>query len=303
MLKLAAPIVDLQDVRRTLQGINLCKDGITVTDGKQLLHLPQSWKLEKSVILPFPHALLTAAPRGRGKLYLWEEFFKIEFDAFSWTGKLIAGNYPNWQQVMPPLKDYSYVIEIDPDRSIQITEFLKNVPDSAPHHGIELWADRESLSLQSMAHPEIKTLINATYSGQEPEHPVVINKYGLRRLLELGHYRIHADQSGRIPVTATGGHGTYVIMPIFVPNKSVEPKKEEPKMEATTVVNETVNANPMDELNLQIDQFRNNLKGLLDEAAILSRKVKEAILQQKQKEREFIQARKAIERIRLASGF
>lgn len=39
---------------------------------------------------------------------------------------------------------------------------------------------------------------------------------------------------------------------------------------------------------------------MLDESAVLSRKVKEVALNQKQKERDFIQARRAIERIRMA---
>ena len=39
LLALAAPIVNRNEYRRVLQGINLSPDGITATDGKQLLHL------------------------------------------------------------------------------------------------------------------------------------------------------------------------------------------------------------------------------------------------------------------------
>ena len=59
-------------------------------------------------------------------------------------------------------------------------------------------------------------------------------------------------------------------------------------------------ANPLDELNANVEEFRNKLKLLLDESAALTRKVKEVALVQKQKERDFIQARRAIERIRMA---
>ena len=58
--------------------------------------------------------------------------------------------------------------------------------------------------------------------------------------------------------------------------------------------------NPMDDLNIAIEEMRGKLKTLLNESTLLARKVKEAILQQKQKEREFIQARRAIERIKMA---
>ena len=59
-------------------------------------------------------------------------------------------------------------------------------------------------------------------------------------------------------------------------------------------------ANPLDELNANVEEFRGKLKLLLDESGILIRKVKEVALVQKQKERNFIQARRAIEHIRMA---
>ena len=58
--------------------------------------------------------------------------------------------------------------------------------------------------------------------------------------------------------------------------------------------------NPLDELNHGIDELRNKLKLLFDESAVLTRKLREVMLEQKQKEREFVQARRAIERIKMA---
>ena len=63
---------------------------------------------------------------------------------------------------------------------------------------------------------------------------------------------------------------------------------------------EAVEVNPMEELNSSIEELRGKLRTLFEESALLSRKVKEAVLQQKQREREFIQAKRAIERIRMA---
>ena len=58
--------------------------------------------------------------------------------------------------------------------------------------------------------------------------------------------------------------------------------------------------NPMDELTNCIEAFKLKIKTIADEAAQLARKVKEVQLVQKQKERDFIQAKRAIERIRMA---
>ncbi len=45
------------------------------------------------------------------------------------------------------------------------------------------------------------------------------------------------------------------------------------------------------------------MKASFDEVAALARKVKEVQIAQKQKERDFILAKRAIERIRMVSGF
>ena len=58
--------------------------------------------------------------------------------------------------------------------------------------------------------------------------------------------------------------------------------------------------NPLDELNHGIDELRGKLKLLFEESAVLTRKLREVMLEQKQKEREFVQARRAIERIKMA---
>ena len=57
---------------------------------------------------------------------------------------------------------------------------------------------------------------------------------------------------------------------------------------------------PMEELNHGLDELRGKLRLLLDETGILTRRVKEAVIKQKQKERDFILAKRAIERIRMA---
>ena len=61
--------------------------------------------------------------------------------------------------------------------------------------------------------------------------------------------------------------------------------------------------NPLDDLSVAIEAFKVKMKSSFDEAAALARKVKEVQIAQKQKERDFIQARRAIERIRMVSGF
>ena len=72
------------------------------------------------------------------------------------------------------------------------------------------------------------------------------------------------------------------------------------RIESNVVEQTAPVVNPLDELNANVEEFRGKLKLLLDESGVLIRKVKEVALVQKQKERDFIQARRAIERIRMA---
>ena len=70
-----------------------------------------------------------------------------------------------------------------------------------------------------------------------------------------------------------------------------------PKQESETALN------PLDDLGAAIEAFKLKLKASFDEAASLARKVKEAQIAQRQKERDFVLAKRAIERIRMVSGF
>ena len=57
---------------------------------------------------------------------------------------------------------------------------------------------------------------------------------------------------------------------------------------------------PFGRLGAAVEEFKIKIKAMFDESTLLSRKVKEVALIQKQKKRDFIQARRVIERIRIA---
>ena len=309
LLALAAPVVDLREARLALRGINLSRDGVTATNGKELLNLPCPLKIPEDMTLPFPLALLTAKPEEAGTLYIWrcrnERLFRIVIGGFQWQGKALPGNFPDWKQVIPADKTLDYRIEIhEPER---IIEFLKTVPDSPPFHAIELNVVPGGVTVIPNNFPNMELRLEATVIGAQPRAVLALNKYILLRMLQQGYTKFRAHSDGRIPVIAEGGSGRYLAMPIHIlPKHQLE--KEEKKMEATkriehteTVTEETAEpVNPMEELNHSIEELRGKLKTLLDESALLARKVKEAVLQQKQREREFVQAKRAIERIRMA---
>jgi hypothetical protein len=306
----AAPIVDRGNYRRVLQGINLSSAGVTVTDGKQLLHLPTPLSLTKEVTLPFPAVLLAAKPSEMGTLRTWDNLFLIEVGNFKWYGKLLEGQYPAWRSVIPRAEALNYSITLDDPAAV--IDWLKNIPSQKTTNGVEFNVTPDGVTLVSCIQNDYQLSTAATVSGVTPRAVLTLDREIILRMLLQGYTTFKAHSDGMIPVIASGGDGQYIAMPIRT-IKTNPNYKEEEKM--NTQENKVVSAhveqsaapqnndtavNPLDELGVAIEEFKLKIKAMLDESAVLSRKVKEVALNQKQKERDFIQARRAIERIRMA---
>ena len=304
LLTQVASVVDRGNYRRLLQGINLSNAGVTATDGKQLLHLPCVLSLAKDVTIPFPSALLAAKTSEMGILRTWNNLFQVEIGNFKWHGKLLEGQYPNWRGVIPSAESHDYSITLhDPEKVIS---WVKMIPSQKTTNGVELNVMPDgSVTLVSCIQPNFELNTQATVTGIRPRAVLTLDREIILRMLLQGYTTFKAHSDGLVPVIASGGAGQYIAMPIRTINKNpIQPKQEEKKMEIENNVVEQQNAapvaNPLDELNANVEEFRGKLKLLLDESGVLIRKVKEVALIQKQKERDFIQARRAIERIRMA---
>ena len=82
-------------------------------------------------------------------------------------------------------------------------------------------------------------------------------------------------------------------------NESI-PNVAAPLQPVAPIINTEVPANPLDELATAIDDFKTRLRAMFEESTLLSRKVKEVALSNKQKERDFVQTKRTLERIRMA---
>ena len=318
MFARAAQVVDRNEPRTVLRGIHLSSDGIAVTNGKELLNYDIPLELEKDLTIPLPLALIQSKAAEAGMLTYWPKGtdvrFRITVGAWSWTGKALPGDYPNWKRVIPEQATLTRSISFLPERGEQLAIFLKNVPDDIPHNVVELSNGTDNtLAVRAS---DMHTSIAANLAGDWNES-LFIDRAILLRLLQKGHTKIELG-SGFSPILASGGHGRYIAMPLRrVQNEKsqTQPKQEESKMENTEKVvsapvqtvtpkQEPENAlNPLDDLSEAVEAFKLKLKATFDEAAALARKVKEAQIAQKQKERDFILAKRAIERIRMVSGF
>ena len=316
-LAVAAPIVDRNGYRMVLRGIHLCKYGVVVTNGKELLHIDLPLPIE-DLTIPFPHALLATKCEDAGRVVTWCEkesrYFRFEFGKWRWSGKALVGNYPDWHRVIPEQGSLTHIVDFDVDRVEQMATFLKGVPDNPPNNPIVLSMGKES-TLRVASEGGMQIDISATFLTYWGDLKLTVNKTLLLRLLNEGHHRI-AIANDSAPFIATGGIGRYIAMPLAPHNKVVQPQtqpKEESQMNesipnvaaplqpVTPIINtEPAAVNPLDELAAAIDEFKARLRAMFDESTLLSRKVKEVALANKQKERDFVQAKRTLERIRMA---
>ena len=338
LLTTAAPVVNRNDYRKVLHGINLSKDGITATNGKELFNVPLPLSVE-NLTIPFPLALIATKVQGVSSLNYWTDgvniFFQITVGNWCWSGKALTGIYPNWKLVVPARQSLIHSVSFTTESAEQLKSWLKNVPDDPPNNGIELYQRNGSLHVRSLK--GLENDIAAEFSDAWNDYKLILNRDILTRLLSEGHTKIES-QDGHGPFIATGEIGQYVAMPLYYAKTETKevPKTEAVAAEAKTTEIKPINKkeckpmvvtnnpavsapvpvqtiainnepaaeiNPLEDLTVSVEAFKLKLKTIFEESNMLSRKVKEVIIAQKQKERDFILAKRAIERIRMVSSF
>ena len=310
-----APLVSRNDYRKVLQGIHFDRDGMVATNSKELLHVPLPLAVT-NLTIPFPHALLATKSNAAGRVVTWcdkeDRCFRFDFGNWRWTGKALVGSFPNWRAIIPDAAQARHVVSLDAESAAQLTVFLRNIPADPPTNPVTLAMGKDRASLEA-AGGESRSRFTATFPMGWEDFEVTVNRDILLRLLSEGHRRL-VFSDARCPFLAAGGLGTYVAMPLYKPqvqpvhNPKEEKMNEMPNVVATPIASpaapitnpEPVVTNPLDDLASAVDDFKARLRAMCDESALLARKVKEAALAQKQKERDFVQAKRVLERIRMA---
>ena len=128
---------------------------------------------------------------------------------------------------------------------------------------------------------------------------------------------VQPEQSETQSVTKTTESTTEQIPPQPQRNKTtvtnITSNKENPTMNEPTTIR-TVSApvqtftpnnepaNPLDELTSKIEGMKTALKDMIEEVTAMSRKIREVSIAQRQKDREYNQTKRALDRVRVATG-
>ena len=287
--------------------------------------------------------LATKAFGESGRLTTWQQeedtHFELVLGSWTWRAKAFKENYPNWKLVVPERTEKTHYVSFQPDRAERLMRYLKSIPDDKEHNNAvklsRLPEVPDNLPLESSNGMLFSIL--AEFNDNWDDLSITVRKEILLHLLNAGHTRIELNDAYG-PIVGTGGTGRYIAMPIRsmkTQTAASEQKQKEaapelqanqienpttPNKESTTMIDtntiHTVSApvqtsaqnhepelNPLDELAATIEAMKAKLKAMFDESAAMSRKVREVALAQRQKEREYVQTKRTIERIRTASGF
>lgn len=278
---------------------------------------------------------LTTWPKDEGT------HFELTLGNWTWRARAYRENYPNWKLVVPERTEKTHYVSFLPDRAERLQRYLKGVPDDPQNNnGIKLSRLSEvpdNLHLESSNGMLFSVL--AEFDENWGDLSVIVRKEFLVHLLNAGHTRIELNDACG-PVVGTSGIGRYIAMPIRPAKPQTTPEAKtaatttesqenqtstptntttNPKEKSTMIDTNTIthvvsapvqtftpnneSANPLDELTASIEAFKAKIKDMFDESAAMSRKVREVAIAQRQKEREYVQTKKTIEKIRLASGF
>ena len=133
-----APIASKEAPCSVLSGINISRDGLTATNGKELANIPIHLEMTGDVTIPFPLALLATKAYGQsGRLSTWQEgndtHFMLTLGNWTWRAKAHSGNYPNWKRIVPERTTATHHVSFSEENAERLKRYLKAVPDDPNH--------------------------------------------------------------------------------------------------------------------------------------------------------------------------
>lgn len=321
--------------RRALQGVNLSSRGLAASDGHQMCCIPLPMiTLKEDVILP-PSPLYHLLRRQR-----WSALAHWRMEGVSWAGirgtdfvlsvKTIDACYPSYWKVFPPESGMDVACTLQENAREAAISFLKTLPKPDTCIDIRVFPDRMELADSGNRHE----CFHCDSVGSVLSAEMKCNGQFLLQALRLGHETLSFNSRRLGPIVATGGSGRYLFMPMGskpaseVPvekSDSVQPQTTQPQKENKTMIqtlpvrtaapvaavsnpsapamkpamSQTIQ-DPLSELTASIAAMREHLEFLQTRLNEAGRRIREAVIQQKQKERIYQDASRKLEKIRMA---
>ena len=324
--------------RPAIKGVNVSGKGVAATDGHQLISIPlPTLRMEADVTMP-PSPLYQTLRKFRWtSLSIWDDknekrHFAIKGDGFLLGMEALDGLYPKYWTVFPDKSMLDIKAVLPKDACMKAIEFLKDVPE-ANDSAIETWLYPDRLEISDCQ--DHRTAIPTQTVGMRLPYGMIYNARFLLQALRLGHTTLLFNSSKPGIILASGGSGVYAWIPFqerpkLPTSTTAVPKtiatvptttqKEKKQMTQTSALQTTshpvalteqnkatnsqpcpsIQQDPLAELQNSFTSMKEHLEDLQSRLLDAGRKLREAIIQQRQKERVYQDTQKRLERIRLA---
>ena len=304
-LSLLAPLTDKgADPRRVLGGINISRDGFTATDGKAIRGIYPNWKRVVPERTAATHYVSFLDDRAERLV----RFLKSIPDDREHNNAVKLSRLPEVPDNLHLESSNGMLFSI-------LAEFDNNWGDLS-------FTVRKEILLHLLNAGHRKIELNDAYgpivgtggTGQYIAMPIFTQMPQTHEQKNEQTTSSHADVQVAVQPEQTTPESIKQKPPTTNTDTTPSTKEKITMIDTNTI--HTVSApvqtsapnhepelNPLDELTATIEAMKAKLKAMFEESAAMSRKVREVALAQRQKEREYIQTKRTIERIRTASGF
>ncbi len=341
------------DKRGALTGVNVSKDGIAGTDGKQLFHLPLPLQLKEDVTLPASkcHAALkglrwTSLSHWRNATEEW--MYAIQGEGFRYAARAIDARYPDYRRIIPAEGQCDAKATLTRESALELLVYLGRIQGC---NCVELAVRPDVVEIDGGE--SRREAFAASCEGAGLPCRIHINPCYLRQFLKMGFLTMALSSKSPSPIVSSNGTGMYLFMPYAepsctplkagapvvppvpqvnpkpaaadtapsgvpsqAPRSQAVPKNTQPKEKSTmpqstspspfipanpaNVPQAIVASNPLDETLASLASMREQLSSLESRLLEAGRKIKAALLEQRQKERQYAEANRKLERIRMA---
>ena len=320
------PLTSKDDSRRTLNGVLLEPGAIVASDGKQLVKFHEQTGVKSKVILPKTKVLTSGMLSDHdGTITQTKAYCQIISGPWEYAVKGIAGNYPQYQHVIPKESECSIVI------SNKDAHYLKSalplLESTTEHKAIHLYADNGDVRFLSENLKSMHVKIDAEYTGKDTA-VIQMNREPLLQALRFGFNKFSFSPGGVNPILATGrGDDVFVFMSLHgglpadqiikaVHNTYNQPKEEqemptkedqqqpgtmEPADAGNAIESESVD--PFEELFSGINQLKQQARETITFANGIQQTVKVIQKSARRREREFKSTRDILDKLKSVSCF
>ena len=244
--------------RYILNSVYLDAHAVVATDGRQLyrrnsLELP----VKEGSIFP-RSAVLGMLPDAAADLWLWHHqdhpYAQIAVGPWKWITKLVDGNFPNYQQVIPKIDGYGGLVRIseaDATRIISVVPKLPGFKDKDSKVVLSITAKGAELRTASNL-PKVHLALDRSEVVSTAFTEVAFNSRFLLSALQRGMRSLHARDAVSPVVMTDAGNRMHMWMPLrdvvpppaskVSPDPSANPVQVVPPVSETNV-SETINHN------------------------------------------------------------